>query len=107
MVIENLGAPVNSPEGDLDPAIAPDESYLLFQSRRNRNTKYANHLFVSFRDENDQWSDPVDLDPLLGVAALPSISPDGKYIFFAKGDYDDNGSFDIYWVDARIIEEWR
>jgi len=106
-VIENLGSPVNSPESDLDPCIAPDESYLLFLSRRNKNTEYNNHLFVSFRDENDQWSDPVDLDPILGVAALPGISPDGKYIFFTKGDYNDSNSFDIYWVDATFIEKFK
>jgi Tol biopolymer transport system component len=33
-----------------------------------------------------------------------SISPDGKYIFF--GSFR-NGNGDIYWVDAKIVDELR
>ena len=33
-----------------------------------------------------------------------SISPDGKYIFF--GSFR-NGNGDIYWVDAKIIDELK
>jgi Tol biopolymer transport system component len=33
----------------------------------------------------------------------PIISPDGRYLFFNSGR---NGKSDIYWVDAKIIEEF-
>lgn len=102
-IIENLGVPVNSAERDLDPCISPDESFLLFLSARVKNREYSNHLFVSFRNESNRWTDPIDLDPLIGVAALPVISPDGKYLFYANGDYSQIGTFDIYWVDIGLI----
>ncbi len=31
----------------------------------------------------------------------PSISPDGKYLFFENSQGDDG---DIYWVDTKIAE---
>ena len=37
-------------------------------------------------------------------AGNPYVSPDGKYLFFNSGR---NGNYDIWWVDAKIIEELR
>ena len=36
-------------------------------------------------------------------ARFPGLSPDDKYLFFTR--YDENWNEDIYWVDARIIDE--
>jgi hypothetical protein len=32
------------------------------------------------------------------------LTTDGKYMFFSRENY---GTLDIYWVDAKIIEELR
>ncbi|NNE58488.1 MAG: hypothetical protein HKN36_10300 [Hellea sp.] len=40
----------------------------------------------------------------------PSVSPDGKFIFFDRRSNERvNGEkpVDIYWADARVIEELR
>jgi Tol biopolymer transport system component len=34
----------------------------------------------------------------------PILSPDGKYLFFSSSR---SGNGDIYWVDAKIIEEFK
>ncbi len=34
-----------------------------------------------------------------------AFSPDGKYLFFTR--YDENWNEDIYWVDAKIIEDLK
>jgi hypothetical protein len=78
------------------PCIAPDGSYLLF------DVGGGTSLFVSFREADGTWGAPIDLakhgfDPLAGGAY---VSPDGKYLFFALRD-------DIWWVDARVIEDLR
>lgn len=78
------------------PCIALDGSYLLF------DIQGGNYLFVSFKNADGTWGEPIDLtqhgfDPLAGGA---TISPDGKYLFFAlRGD--------IWWVDIRVIEDLR
>jgi Tol biopolymer transport system component len=33
-----------------------------------------------------------------------SVSPDGKYLFFSR---EVDGNRDIYWVDAKVIDEYR
>jgi hypothetical protein len=100
--LERLGPPVNVGAQDMYPYIAPDESYLIFASRRQgRDT--AGDLFVSFRMPDGKWSDPRAIE--LGMpAGLPVMSPDGKYLFFTAGE---RGKSDIYWVEAAFLENPR
>lgn len=89
--------PITSGRGSqAHPCIAPDGSYLLF------DVQGGAYLFVSFRNADGSWGDAIDLtqhgfDRMAGGA---SISPDGKYLFFALRD-------DIWWVDASVIEALR
>jgi hypothetical protein len=78
------------------PCIASDGSYILF------DVESGNHLFVSFKNANGAWGEPVDLtnhgfDPMAGGAY---ISPDGEYLFFSLNK-------DIWWVDIKLIENLR
>jgi Tol biopolymer transport system component len=60
------------------------------------------HLYTSFRSADGAWSAPRKLNDAMnfsGNARFPSISPDGKYLFFCG----DDGNF--YWVDIRVIEK--
>ena len=97
-----LGPPINVGAQDMYPYIAPDESYLIFASRRGAPDTLGG-LFISFRAPNGEWSDPQEID--LGMpAGLPLISPDGEYLFFTAGE---RGRSDIYWVEAGFVEELR
>jgi len=98
--LERLPAPINVGAQDMYPYIAPDESYLIFASRR-QSPPSSSGLFVSFRNPDRTWGEPRSID--LGFpAGLPFVSPDGKYLFFTAGE---RGKSDIYWVEARFLEE--
>lgn len=108
---ENLGEVINTPGQDLDPAIAPDESFLIFLSNRPNNGPTAYDLFVAFRDPDDNWSNPQGLYPLVGNnAGLPVISADGRYFFFARyekiGGTNDGEliGMDAYWVSTEALD---
>jgi pimeloyl-ACP methyl ester carboxylesterase len=96
-----LPAPVNVGAQDMYPHIAPDESYLVFESRRASPTP-GSGLFVAFRNPDGAWGDPrpIDLGGLRG--GLPFVSPDGKYLFFTAGERDKG---DIYWVEAGFLRD--
>jgi Tol biopolymer transport system component len=94
---------INSEFIDYTPYVAPDESFLMFSSSRP-STQEDMHLFVSFRDAAGNWSEPRRMDEALGFkekARFPSLSPDGKLLFF-NGD-DGN----IYWVRSNVIQRLR
>ncbi|MDH5604669.1 MAG: hypothetical protein OEY51_12050, partial [Cyclobacteriaceae bacterium] len=84
-----------SENSTVHPCISPDGSYIIFDTN-------GTSLYLSFRNMDNEWGKPIDLTkhgfhPEAGIA---SISPDGKYLFFGR-----NG--DIYWVDAKIIENLK
>jgi WD40-like Beta Propeller Repeat len=96
--LDRLGPPINGETQSMYPFIAPDESYLVFISRRPAE-KINSVLCVSSRNRDGSWGDPRTID--LGMkAGLPFVTHDGKYLFFTGGE---QGKSDIYWVSAKIL----
>lgn len=92
------------------PYIASDESYLLFCSNRGlpESESHLGDLYVSFRQLDGNWMDPVSLGEQInskGLERFPGVSPDGKYLFFTRQPL--GGSEDVYWVSAKIIDRLR
>jgi hypothetical protein len=64
------------------------------------------HLYICFRLADGSWSQ-AHKSAILNTEDsdwCPAVSPDGKYLFFTR---KRTGKGDIYWVDAKIIEELR
>ena len=104
--VQNIGHPVNSEESEADPAIAPDESYLLFCSSRPGGFGESD-LYISFRKLDGSWTAPQNMGPVINSGAdeeKPYVTPDGKYLFFSN---DASGNLDIYWVDAAVIDNLK
>jgi tetratricopeptide (TPR) repeat protein len=100
---------INSMDYEDGPYIAPDESFLIFESQRPEG--YLG-LYISFRDKNGQWGMPVSMGPKINSGKgerFARLSPDGKYLFFGsfRNSTADSRGADIYWIDARIIDELR
>jgi len=105
---EKLGPEVNSDAADLDPTIAPDESYLVFHSNRPGGFGQMD-LYISFRNEDGPWTPAVNMGDKINSAgneASGRVSADGKYFFFNKGNIQTRTS-GRYWVSAKIFEELR
>jgi len=96
--LERLGPPVNGDAQTMHPYIAPDESYMIFTSRKP-SEKISFVLLISFKQPDGNWSQPQTID--LGVqAGLPFVSHDGRFLFFTGGE---PGKSDIFWVSSAII----
>lgn len=72
--------------GDVDPVVAPDESFLIFSSGRPPALPHTADLFIVFRTPKG-WSEPLDLrqlisDKVFGVEAR--LSPDLKTLYFSN-----------------------
>jgi len=100
---------INSGTYTAHPFIAPDESYLIFDSRRE-DSYGSSDLYISFRQKDGSWGTAINMGAKVNSDkwdAYASVTPDGKYILFNRGIDDKNHNVDIYWVDAKIIEELR
>lgn len=83
--------------------IAPDESYIIYDGESTSGFG-ENDLYISF-NKNGTWTKAYNLGPKINTdqtEMCPSVSPDGKYLFFHRGG-EDNG--DIYWIDFGPIKE--
>ncbi|HSG27216.1 MAG TPA: hypothetical protein VLA34_01960, partial [Candidatus Krumholzibacterium sp.] len=103
--VEGPGGTVNTEYSEAHPFIAPDESYLIFNSRRPGGAGEGD-LYVSYRLDDGSWTEAVNLEALNTPYGDwgATVSPDGKYLFFTR---NMTGNGDIYWVSTDIIEELR
>jgi len=90
---ERLDNAINTDAYEYSPYISPDESYIIFSR--------PSGLYISYRLKNGAWTKAKDMG-LRGN--LPVVSFDGKYLFW--GGYEE-GPKDIYWMDAKIIDELK
>jgi hypothetical protein len=99
--VKPLDETINVPKAiDYTPYVSPDESFLLFSSNRPLiGDKEDMYIQISFKKRDGTWSTPQKICQI--QSRFPSISPDGKYLFFCG----DDGN--IYWVDKKIIEPFK
>lgn len=93
-----------------DHFFSREMDYLVFSAERDGGLGQAD-LYVSFRNQDGEWSEVLHLGPHLNTEAFeigPYISPDGKYLFFTRRDKWQNASFsDIYWVSTDVVSRLR
>ncbi len=128
---EKLGPEINSEFREFDAFVAPDESFVIFTSERPADDRLGD-LYISFRAPEDGWTPARSLGKGIngpGPEFGTVLSPDGKFLFFTRQilpritrnpdrplsyeDYlkmhnsPDNASTNIWWVDAKIIDELK
>jgi hypothetical protein len=86
-------------------------------------------MYISFRADDGSWSDAANMGPPVNTPTLdfcPALSPDGRFLFFTSrrvapeapvpNSYEEivasvsgplNGSMNLYWITADVIERLR
>ena len=87
--------------------MSPDGSYLLFISNRPGGYSRMMNLYVSFRTPAGGWTKAkcLSLDFKIDNIWFPTISYDGKYLFFCGGYATEHGynNSNYYWVSTDVI----
>lgn len=88
--------------------VAPDESFALVDGR-GEDSLGKGDIYVVFATEDGGWSKRINLGA--GVSSefsesCPSLSADGKFIFFSRYNEPDEVA-QIYWADSAVIETAR
>ncbi|MEL7063503.1 MAG: hypothetical protein AAFP00_07165, partial [Bacteroidota bacterium] len=95
---ELMGPAFNSGKMTAHPFIAPDESYLIWDSEREDGYGDSD-LYISFREEDGSWGPAINMGEKVNSKywdAVATVTPDGKYLFFNRGLDDTNDNTDIY-----------
>ena len=106
---KSLGSQFGIGRYNAHPFIAPDESYIIFDSVREDGYG-SSDLYISFRAADGSWGPAINMGDKINTTASeknPSLSPDGKFLFFDWRTKPRNADVTIYWVDAQIIETLR
>ena len=129
---EKLPKQINCGTNRFNAYVSPDESFVVVPAVGVDDGPRRVQYYIVFRNDDDTWQEPLALSSEIntpkGTGWSFYMSPDMKYIFYmatkplAKENYPktlsvdflhqfskmpQNGNSDIYWVDAKIIENLR
>jgi hypothetical protein len=92
-----------------DPWVDPDERFMLLAASRPGGSPMVTDICISYPQKDGTWGSPINLGDTINTVSFerfPSMSRDGKYLFFIRSLNDrfvgDKAHF--YWVDAKILE---
>jgi hypothetical protein len=97
-----LSDSINTPGYEADVFIAYDESYIIFCGQLPHGYGKGD-LYISFKKADGTWEKAKNMGKVINTTEhelCPFVSKDGKYLFYTSNQ-------DIFWVDAKIINELR
>jgi outer membrane protein OmpA-like peptidoglycan-associated protein/Tol biopolymer transport system component len=99
---ENLGPPINTPRNEGAQSISADGMHLYFTACNRPDGMGSCDIYYA-RRMGDNWSEPVNLGAPVNTSAWdsqPSISPDGRTLYFVSARRGNLGRMDI-WMTVR------
>jgi len=89
--------------------ISPSQDFMLLDARKDNDKNKDRDIHVCFREKDGGWSKPINLGDKINSEfneTCPSLSADGKYIFFSRYN-EEGGLSNIYWVSSEIINQCK
>ena len=87
--------------------LANNRKVLLMSVQRD-DSRGGRDLYVSFLEDDDSWSEPLNLSDVVNTAGeetSPFLAPDDKTLYFSSNGYAGFGGSDIY-VTRRLDDTW-
>ena len=101
-----FGTEINTGKWTAHPFIAPDESYIIWDSEREGGYGDSD-MYISFRQPDGSWGAAINFGDKINTDGEDGggyVTPDGKYLSYCPRC---DPPYDRMWVDARIIETLR
>ena len=100
-----FGSPVNTPENEGAQCISADGRLLFFTGCGRPDGLGSCDIYMSVRQKG-AWSEPVNLGGPVNTAAWesqPSVSADGKWLYFASNRAGGKGKMDIWRAEKIAV----
>lgn len=103
--VQNLGEQINSPTGEWNVFVDPEETYMIFEASGRIPGRDNGDLYISFK-KRGEWQKAIYMDVLNteGSDLAVRLSPDDQTLYFAQSE---NGEVDIKSVSVDVIEQYR
>ncbi len=103
----NMGPPINTPNWESQPSIAPNSDGLYFVRGGARGTG-SKDLYFSSIQEDGRWGTPQKIDELNTPynESSPSIHPDGNTLYFSSDGHAGMGGFDLFVSRRQADGKW-
>jgi OOP family OmpA-OmpF porin len=105
---ENISIPYfQNKSSALYGSILPDRSAIVF-SAETYGTRGVDDLYVSVKNSDGKWSEPKNLGSTINTQfqeLSPSLTADGKTLYFSSNGRKGLGSFDVY-TATRLDDTW-
>ncbi len=91
----------------LSGSLSYDQNVFVY-SADTYGTKGVDDLYVTLKGSDGQWGEPKNLGSTVNTSfqeLSPSLSADGKTLYFSSNGRKGNGSFDVYFT-TRLDESW-
>jgi len=103
-----FGREINQGTFTAHPFIAEDESYLIFDSKREEGFGDSD-LYISFSDNDGNWGPAINLGSEINTEfedIFGSVTADGEFFIYSTINLEAP-SANIYWIDAAFIDALR
>lgn len=101
--IRNMGKVINSRENEGAQCISVDGKYCIFTGCNRKNGYGSCDLYMSYRRGN-KWDKPINLGGKVNSRfweSNPSLSADGKWLYYSSSDTSGYGRNDIWRVKIK------
>ncbi|HYF68524.1 MAG TPA: OmpA family protein [Ohtaekwangia sp.] len=106
---ENITIPYFKHKGGaLSGYLSPDKKHFVF-SAETYGSRGVEDIYITQRDSQGKWSEPKNVGSKINTQfqeLSPSLSYDGKTLFFSSNGRKGNGSFDVYSA-TRLDDTWQ
>lgn len=104
-----IGSPLNSELNEGAPSVTADGRLIFFTACNRQEGLGSCDIYFAERQGN-KWGEPVNLGTPVNTPsweAQPSVSPDGKTLYFASNRRGGNGNMDIWYSQKDINGNWE
>ena len=105
---ENISIPYFINRSSLLSGQLVEELGIFIYSAEAYDSKGAEDIYVSRRDQSGRWSESKNLGAAINTSLqefTPSLSADHKYLYFSSNGRRGYGSFDVYFSE-RLDDSW-
>lgn len=106
---EKLNKNINSRSWETNACLSPDGNTIYFVSDRKEGFGGLDIYKSTWNEETQTWGEAINLGPEINTPfneEMPSISEDGKTLYFSSQGHYSMGGFDIFYANKSDENQW-